>query len=292
MFPLIPIAAVTATAIGATAVHHITTKVTTKSTIGYDHEADTDSVSTASSPHEIEIIRTGTKAAAGATSAREVANGIAYLGTDNYVQAGAAEAIHAKELARHLGGTVVDDGSSVYAADNGIDTIIQIPDDDITVQTKHFGEPLGDSIVKQYADTVDYIASTNGFKDSANPAAHGIESWSKADWSWRGTTELKAHQFIHGLRRLAAGVRTRLRQLVGGLQSITSTAASVVKHAASRLAAAGTAVASWFLALSLGQQLLVILAIIAVAAGTYYFYQWYTARDTNNSISGSAIPSL
>ncbi|MDS0300899.1 hypothetical protein NDI76_19300 [Halogeometricum sp. S1BR25-6] len=156
------------------------------------------------------LVKKGKRAAASASLVKQLASMIADVGTDNHAQAGVAERIHAKELARKLRGEAVFDSTSVYAPDGGVDAVIKTADAEFKLQVKHLAEQVGDATTKEYADIVDYLASTSGFRESADPTAHGIQGFSKADWSWQGRTELRRHQFINGIRELYIMARSGL----------------------------------------------------------------------------------
>lgn len=331
MLPLIPVAAIAATALGAGAVgHHVSKRRNasnpeTEPLYERDPHSEDDSDSESEIEFEVEpdtaylyddvlyvpsdvlkataeelgvdpkLVKNGKRAATGVPIAKQLASMVADVGIDNHAQAGVAEQIHAKELARKLGGEAVFDSSSVYTPDGGVDAVIKTADAEFKLQVKHLAEQVGDATAQEYADIVDYLASTNGFEGSVDPAAHGLQGFSKADWSWRGRTELRGHQFVNGLQELSGAALSGLGRLYRRTRFFAGAArnflSSLTKSVGSKVAAA----TSWFLALSLGQQLALIAAFIAVVAACYFLYKWYRNRESNRDTdtpAGSGTPSV
>ncbi|WP_254547332.1 hypothetical protein [Halomarina pelagica] len=315
MLPLVPVAAIAATALGAGAVgHHVSKRRNASdsqtgqegesevefkidSNIAYFFDDDlyvpNDVLEDAAEELGVDpkLVKNGKRAAVSVPVAKQLASMVADVGTDNHVQAGVAERIHAKELARMLGGEAVFDSSSVYAPDEGVDAVIKTADAEFKLQVKHLAEQVGDATAKEYADIVDYLASTNGFKESVDPAAHGLQGFSKADWSWRGRTELRGHQFINGLRELYATALSGLGWLNRHARTFARAARRFLSSMMKSVVGKATAATSWFLALSLGQQLAIIAALIALVAAGYFVYKWYQNRNPHTS-AGSGTPSV
>lgn len=231
------------------------------------------------------LLRLGAKASAGVVTGKEIGTAIADFGIDNHAQAELVERLFAKEIARRVDGEVLEDTSSVFAPDGGVDAVIRTADGDLTVQVKNLADAVGDATLKEYEGVVNYFASTNGFAEGAEPAARGMKGITGDDWSGASNVELRGNHFLHGIRRIFTGIRDALRSLAGHTKAILS---NISNHIASK----ATAAASWFLALSAGQQLAALAAVLAVAVAVYYLYKRYRNRDHDHSPTGMGTPSV
>ncbi|QSW97655.2 hypothetical protein [Haloterrigena alkaliphila] len=184
-------------------------------------------------------------------------------GVDRYAEAELAEQMHAKAYARDIGGTIVEEETSVFTPDGGVDRMIKGPAGEKTVQVKHYSDSLGESVLEQYSD-VDVIATTNGLKDGVDPAEYGIDVVTIDDWSVIQRMKLSG---------------TRIKR--GATKPITSAASRIgtaTKTVAGRAAAAARTGVSGFLRLSLGKQLLIASVLIVVVGGIVYFL-WKRSQD-------------
>lgn len=96
------------------------------------------------------------------------------LGTDRHAEAGFAEQAYAEAYAQKFGGTVIDDGASVFMPDGGVDRVVKTASGEIAIQSKHYGRPVRNNTLEEYANEVDVIGATNGVAESADPEAYGM----------------------------------------------------------------------------------------------------------------------
>jgi hypothetical protein len=230
-----------------------------------------------------DLVGLGEKACTGVVTAKEIGSIIADLGTDNHAQAELVESLFSKEIAQHVDGEVLNDASSVFAPDGGVDAVIRTADGDLTVQVKNLADPVGDATLAEYEGLVDYFASANDFKQGTDPTNYGMEGFSKDDWLWASKAELRTNQFFNGVQQIFIKIRDAIQSFAGQTKEILS---KVAKHAASK----ATAAASWFFALSAGQQLGALAAVVAVAVAVYYVYKWYQNHDYDHSSTGGVSP--
>ncbi|KAB1190732.1 MULTISPECIES: hypothetical protein [Haloferax] len=227
------------------------------------------------------LLRLGAGISAGGVTAREIGTAIVSLGTDNHAQAELVEQLFAKEIARHVDGEVIKGGSGVFTPDGGVDAVIKTADGRLKIQVKNFANAVGDATLKEYRDIVDVFASTNGFKNGAEPAAYGMDAFTKNDWSWASKAELYGNQFLHGVRQIFVGIYNALRPFAGH-----------VRYISAHIVTKTTAAASWFIALSIGKQLAIIAAVLALAIAVYYVYKKYRGQNRDDSSTGVGTPSV
>lgn len=202
------------------------------------------------------------------------------LGIDRYDEAGLAERAYAETYAKKRGGKVVDDGSSVFTPDGGIDGIVRTESNQYRIQSKHYGEPVGNHILEQYSTDVDVIGATNGVAENADPDAYNLEVVTRSDWSWRKKASLQG-------RRVFKGTQAGIFSLKDSLLSIGGSVTAGVKYAVKRgiahgkwlgrrLGRIGSPLAAWFKRRSLFTQIVIV---VAVVGAVYLLWQWYTDDD-------------
>ncbi|WP_276274511.1 hypothetical protein [Haladaptatus sp. QDMS2] len=184
-------------------------------------------------------------------------------GIDRHAEAGLVEEIHLKEIARQMGGKVVENRSPVFAPDGGVDGVVEIGEGVLKrVQVKHTAEKVGESLIKQYPD-VDVFASSSGFKPNVDLSATGKSGITINDWSVRSKATLESSRIIRGVNRLGAGFIARAK-------SVMSVAIGAVSHGV-----------HWYLALPVFQQIaLGIIVVIAVVGTGYLIWRWYKGSET------------
>ncbi|MBB6645051.1 hypothetical protein [Halobellus ruber] len=146
-------------------------------------------------------------------------------GIDRYAEARQVERLNAKEYARHVGGTVTDSGTSAYAPDGGVDGVVRVGEDQTKIQSKHHATAVPESVLQEYADTVDVVAASNGFADGVDPATYGFETFTTQDWSLLAQARLECGRILRGLSKWVRGVRACLTTIVesrGHLDAIAS----------------------------------------------------------------------
>jgi hypothetical protein len=202
------------------------------------------------------------------------------LGTDRHAEAGFAERAHAEAYAKKVGGTVVDDGSSVFTPDGGIDGIVKTASGQKHVQSKHYGQAVGNSTLKQYAGDIDIIGATNGVTESADTQAYNIDVITAEEWSWRMKAELQGRRIIHGCHKGIAALMDRTRaitsRLVNGTKFVGRRAIASGKWLFCRLVKVGSTIAAWVARRSLVTQLVLIVAVVGLL---YLLWLWYTSED-------------
>jgi hypothetical protein len=202
------------------------------------------------------------------------------LGIDRHAEAGFAERAFAKAYAKKVDGTIVDDGSSVFAPDNGIDKIVYAGSNNIPVQSKHYCHPIENHTIEKYADKVDAIGTTNGVRESADPEQYGLEYLTADDWPWRERANLEIKRIVRGFSRgvnvLSRRARIIIRHLTSGAKSIAQQINRVLKWFYHRLVKFGSATAAWFFRRSLVTQIFLSLTAIVFV---YLVWRWYSSED-------------
>jgi hypothetical protein len=208
------------------------------------------------------------------------------IGFDRYAEAELVEQLHAEEYATQIGGSVVKDSSSVFTPDGGIDRIVMAEAGEKTIQSKHFGNPVGGSILEQYSSDVDVFAATNGLKESTDPSTYEMETLTSNDWSLWSKLKLEAFRVKRGYVLRFDRSKAMLRRGAGrGLtlvKSVVSRLFSGIKSAIRLSSRAAKLVASRFRRLPIGKQIVVVLAAIGAF---YLLWRWYKNDDTETSDS-------
>lgn len=183
-------------------------------------------------------------------------------GIDRYAEAELVEQLSAQEYARYVGGTVTEDGGSVFAPDGGVDGVVHTGEEVRKIQSKHHAGELGESVLQDYADRVDVLATSNGTSPSVDPANYGIEEFTMEDWSRRAKLRLKCRRIFNGLVKGMRGVRTRLGRIVRIFRGVSTRLVSVLKRL-------GSAAARWVIGLTTLQQIVLAAGVVTVAWLTY-----------------------
>lgn len=208
------------------------------------------------------------------------------LGTDRYAEAGFAEQAYAEAYARKVGGTVVDDGTSVFTPDGGIDKIVQTSSGEIRIQSKHYGRVVGNRTLKEHAGKVDVIGATNGIAESVDPEAYGVDVVTSDDWLWRTKAKLQGKRVIRGcgkgITAIKHGAQAVASRLVDGAKFGARCAIFSGKWLLRRLFKAGAVAAKWFKRRSLMTQLVLIVAVVGLL---YLLWNWY--NEENEEEAGS-----
>ncbi|WP_435066238.1 hypothetical protein [Halobaculum sp. EA56] len=202
------------------------------------------------------------------------------LGIDRYLEADFAERAYAKAYAQKVGGTVIEDGTSVFTPDGGVDKIVKTSSGEIAIQSKHHGRAVGNSTLEEYAGKVDVIGATNGVAESANPEAYDVDVVTANDWPWRTKAKLQGKRILRGCRKGAAtlkhGTRVVISRLVDGVKFVSRRAISGGKWFTRRLIKVGSTIAAWYTRRSLITQLILIVAVVGLL---YLLWRWYTSED-------------
>lgn len=202
------------------------------------------------------------------------------LGIDRHAEAGLAERAYAEAYAEKVGGTVVDDGSSAFTPDGGIDSIVKTESGQQYVQSKHYGHEVRNSTLEQYAGDVDAIGATNGIAEGVNPEAHGIDVITGDDWPWWRKVEREVRRIIRGSRRaitiLWNGTWTVACRLIDGARFVGQRTVTGGKWLSRRLIKIGSTIAAWYARRSLMTQLILIFAVIGLV---YLLWRWYTNKE-------------
>ena len=184
-------------------------------------------------------------------------------GIDRYTEAELVEQLHAQEYARQVGGTVTENSASVFAPDGGVDRIVHVDGEVRTIQSKHHAKELSESVLQDYADCVDVMATSNGTSSSADPASYGLEEFTRGDWSMRAKARLECRRIFSGLVKGLRGVRIYLSRIVKSLWGVSTRLTSVLKRL-------GGAAARWVLGLTTLQQIVLAAGVVTV---TWLAYQ-------------------
>lgn len=187
------------------------------------------------------------------------------VGTDRYAEAELVEQLHAKEYARQVGGTVTDSSASVYAPDGGVDRTVKLDEGVTKIQSKHHAGQLPESVLEEYGDQVDVIASSNGTSTGADPGNYGLEEFTMQDWSARAKIRLKCRRFFNGLIEGLRGVQTWVKKIMNVCRGLSARLTSAVKWVNSLTASAARATVGWVLRLTTLQQAGLAAGVVTVA---------------------------
>lgn len=243
----------------------------------------------------------GTASSGTTVSAGELAR---QKGLDRHTEAGMAEDLYAKELERQ-GYTVVDDGSSVFTPDDGVDKILERGSEELKVQVKHHGEEVGHRTLKRCADAdIDVLATTNGVKDGVDPADYGIEVVTKEDMSLSSRAKLELDRTGRGiglakdaaksatkglLGRVWDGIKSVGKKVLNGLKSVSKKIFSGAKSMGGGIISAAKSAASWFVTLSLGKQILLGAGVLVAIGGAIYLVRrWLQDKESTQSTNHRA----
>lgn len=202
------------------------------------------------------------------------------IGIDRYAEAGFAERAYAEAYAQKVGGTVVDNGASVFTPDGGIDKIVETPSGKIRIQSKHYGRTVGDHVLQKTAGKVDVIGATNGVSESVDPEAYSVDVVTSDDWLWRTKAKLQTKRVIRGFGK---GITT----IKHGIQAVTSRLVDAAKFSARcavisgkwlyrRLSKFGSIAAKWFSRRSLTTQLALIVTVVGLV---YLVWDRYNEKN-------------
>lgn len=201
-------------------------------------------------------------------------------GTERYAEAEFAERVVANVYADKVGGTVVEDSSSVFAPDGGIDGIVETSSGRKFIQSKHHGQEVGNNILGQYSGDIDALGATNGVAESADPESYGMDVITADDWPLRAKAKLEARRVAHGCRKGVSAIKKGTRAVVGRLLDVTKFVGRKVvaggKWFGRRLIKIGSVIAAWFTRRSLITQLLLV---VVVVGALYLLWRWYTSED-------------
>lgn len=127
-------------------------------------------------------------------------------GIDRHAEADHAEWAFDKTVAKKTGGTIVEDRTSAFTPDGGIDSVIETESGYKYIQTKHYGRKVSESTIKKYADDVDVIGATNGVKEGCTPEEYGVDIVTSSDWPYRARATLEFKRIARGYRKGVAGI--------------------------------------------------------------------------------------
>ena len=201
------------------------------------------------------------------------------VGTDRHAEAGYAERAHAKAYAKKTGGAVVEDGTSAYAPDGGIDTVIETELKDKYIQSKHYGQKVSESTLEKYADSVDAIGATNGVTPSEIPEAYNIDIITSNDWYYRDRATLELKRIIRGYRKGAAGLVNGTRLAATHLVDSTRLGGRLVYMGAESVRRKSVKIAST-VAVRVAKRSVLKKAVLSVATLiiAYILWRWYTNK--------------
>lgn len=183
------------------------------------------------------------------------------VGIDRHAEAALVENLHAQEYARQAGGTVVEDGASAFTPDGGIDKTVSVSEKEIKIQAKHHGEEVTESVLRDYADDVDVIATSNGTSSNVDPADYDVEEFTPDDWSIRSKARLEFRRILNGIKKGLSRGRSYLGKITSACKKTLKSLTSSVGSLTSAISSAARAAAGWVLGLTTLQQ-------VGLAAGS------------------------
>jgi hypothetical protein len=206
-------------------------------------------------------------------------------GIDRHAEADYAERAYEKAVAKMTGGNVVEDGTSAFTPDGGIDSVVDTESGDMHIQTKHYGRKVSESTIKKYAEDVDVIGATNGVKQDCTPEEYGVDVVTSKHWSYRARTTLELKRIARGYRKGVTGIINRTRVAATYLVDGTKVGGRLVymggKSIRHNVTKTASAVAVRFAKASLRKK--AVMGIVGLII-LYLIHQWYTDENENNWI--------
>jgi hypothetical protein len=230
----------------------------------------------------------GSTAASGATVA--ITEAARRAGIDRHAEAGLVENLYAEEFARRNRFSVVEDGSSVYAADNGTDKVLVRGSERLNVQVKHWETDVSDATLAQYPD-VDRFASSGGFNPDADLSAHDMKGLTYDDLPVSAKARLEGTRVKNGaakgLIRVKNAILGAVQRIVDGAKWVGNTLIDGAKSTIGQIIRSAKSAAGWYFQLSFGSQALVgVLAVAVISGAAYLLWEW-SLDDERSSTSGA-----